>query len=440
VLAGYRIEPEARVDLAFTIGLLGAGGAATVAGRSVEGVLEGVLRQMDGARINPTSSYRVVETLARYGPFVGNPLLESMTAAERDRLALACDPTPYVRSLCQGLPPKSYVPALARCEAGRLAIGLPADAATFDDLVARTRALLSVNPGGYVDDSDTGRGAFGMRSCDVYLITEPLSRRLGDVWRSGAYGAVRFVEAAGSRNGAAVSWGGSSGALALCLTVELAALALAYDLTADAAAWLARAENAFTRLRGWFDGGLFAAHQGRPTGALHRLHRLEPTLDCLGKLAGSANLLERANAARAAAAPVDAAFPARDELVWFDETAGAGFWAYRSPALAFVLPLVGATLTEDLPGTAEPRVVRGAGGCRSRNRGAGRVRRRDEVRGGGPPVLRHQGGGRPRGEAPLVSGCRPPQSAAGAAAPRWRAPGRVPRRWTDADGRGRAPL
>jgi hypothetical protein len=78
------------------------------------------------------------------------------------------------------------------------------------------------------------------------------------------------------------------------------------------------------------------------------------TLDCLGKLVDTAAVLRRAGERGVAPAGEHDLFPDRDELLVFDEAKQAGVWAYRSRSLAFVLPLVGGTVSDYLPAPHNP--------------------------------------------------------------------------------------
>ncbi len=87
-------------------------------------------------------------------------------------------------------------------------------------------ALLGESPDGWLDDSQDGRGQVDMYTVDAYLFAEPFSDRLGAVWERGVASAARLVEAVVSPGGAALPWGRSIGALAVCHSGELAALLL----------------------------------------------------------------------------------------------------------------------------------------------------------------------------------------------------------------------
>jgi hypothetical protein len=342
VFGGHRVGPDVRADLAFTIGLLGAAGVGSVAGRPVEDALEAVLRPVDGAATNTFFSYRVAETLLRF-PAVLDRLRDSSEVLE------ACDSTASLPAMRSGQLPRNYGAVLLRCEAARERLGLPVDPAVLDELVERTNTMLGSNPGGFLDDSHTAIGRYDIYSADVYLFTEPVADRLGAVWADGARAALDLVARVGATNGAGITWGRSIGALATCLTIELTGLAA--QLGVDDA-WPARGANAFQHLGPWFAAdGLITAHQHRSTfGYRGPFRRLQMTLDCLGKLADAAVHLQHGAELAAGGEP----FPDRDEVVRFESARPASVWTYRSRDLAFVLPLVGSTVGDYLPAPRNP--------------------------------------------------------------------------------------
>ena len=366
VFAGHQVGADTRADLVFTLGLLAAGGTGSVAGIPIEDALRAVVRETDGRRTETFGSYRLAETVARYGTFEENRLLAPLSARERAQIAEGCDSRHILEKLAAGLSP-NYTAVVTRCEAGRRALGLPVDAALIDDLIERTRSLLTRHERGYLDDSAQRAGHFDIYSADIYIFTEAFAESLGDAWHSGAVNALDLVERVYARNGAAFGWGRSTGALSICLTIELAGLAVRHRLLDEerTAAWVARAERAFESLRPWYSDGLIRAHQNRSTYGYRGPHRrLQMTLDTLGKLADAANALDgwardasdASEETAVAHASSRAGVPTaeRDEIIWFDEANRAGVWTYRSPGLAFVVPMVGSTVTDYLAAPRNP--------------------------------------------------------------------------------------
>ncbi len=342
VFAGHAVGPDVRADLAFTLGLLLAGGVTTIAGRDVRDALEVLLPEVDGRRTHTFYSYRVAETLVRMGAAAPLP----------SNLSDACDSTDAIPALDRGTLPRNYAAVLARCEIARADLGLISqDDEGLRRLLERTGEMLTDNTRGFLDDSRSGVGRYDIYTADVYLFTEPFARRLGDAWTRGAAAAVDLVERVASPSGAAFPWGRSTGALGIALTVELAALVARYRV-ADPAAWIARGTRALRTLDGWFGSdGVVRAHQYRSTFAYRGPHRrLQMTLDLLGKVADAALVLSECDPVTAS--PLDECFPDRNELVEFDSKAKV--WTYRSRNLAFAHPLAGPTVSDYLPGPRNP--------------------------------------------------------------------------------------
>lgn len=335
VFAGHQVLPDVRADLAFTLGLLWRNGVREVTGVDVVDAVERVLAPIDGPGTHSFASYRVAETVGALG------MLDRLPDGVRE----ACDSTSFVPLLLEGKLPRNYAAVLARCELARQQLGLLDDDRALVDLLRRTEELLAP---GYLDDSQSGIGRYDIYTADIYLFTEVLAHHLGEVWERGARQALELVATTLAPDGTAIAWGRSSGALAACLTVELGGLARRLDVDADR--WHARAVLGFGGFQRWMTDGLVNAHQHRSTYGYRGPHRrLQMTLDCLGKLAAAALDLRDATPA-----PVTELFPDRDELILFDGSRNAGVWTYRSRDLAFVLPLVGATVTDYLPVPRQP--------------------------------------------------------------------------------------
>lgn len=365
---GHPVEPDVAADLTFTLAHLHDLGASEVAATATTDAIATVLAGIDGGRTHTFFSYRVAEALARFGRFDRNTLIEGWPEELRDNLAAAVDSTDWVPLLDEGLP-RNYAAVLARCELARRDLGLPVDDAMFTDLLRRTREMLQRNPLHFLDDSTGGVGRTDIYTVDVWHFTEPLAPMLGDLWTDGVDAAVDLVERVGSPDGAAVTWGRSTGALAVALTLEMAALVLADPRLAPSAArrdlWLCRARTAADAMAGWFAGGLTSAHQHRSTYAYRGpFRRVQMTLDLLGKLAWAAGRLrstgERTTGERTTPTREPGAdhtlggHPDRDELVRLDVLRPTSVWTYQRGTLGFVVPFVGATTSDYLAAPRRP--------------------------------------------------------------------------------------
>jgi glycosyltransferase involved in cell wall biosynthesis len=355
-LGGHRVDADAHADLVFTLGLLREAGVERIGDLDVDAVLRERLAETDAARTHTFFSYRIAETATRLGG------LDALDPATRDVVVAAADSTEWIPLLGEGGLPRNYAVVLARCELARAALGLDVDPAVVDGLVDRVAALFGEHPEGWLDDSHTGRGQVDMYTVDAYLFAEPFADRLGAVWDRGLASAARLVAAVAAPGGAALVWGRSIGALAVCHSAELAALLLRRAATGgDAGAaddvdldrWWALARAAADGAPGWFDGGLVAAHKRRaPFRYRGPFRRLQMTLDCLGKLVGAALDLRRAGEEPDPPPAPAAAFPEGDEWIGFG--AGLGVWARRDPRLSFALPVVGGPGADYAPAPRHP--------------------------------------------------------------------------------------
>ena len=346
---GHLVGTDAVADLAFTLGWLAEAGVHDIAGTPIEEAIRRVLQQVDGPETHSFFSYRVAETLARFGPFEDNRILANLTDAEVDNLREACDSTALV-DLLDALP-RNYVAVLARCELARERLGLLDDRKLLDDLVDRTRTLIAGNPRGYLDDSQDGSDRFDIYTADLYLFCEPMADVLGDAWTSGTRQAIDLVEKIVATDGSAFAWGRSTGVLSRALTLELAALAVQRGLTDDPAAWLSLAARAATGLRSWFDpSGVITAHRHISTEAYRGpQRRLQMTFDVLGKLAEAALRL-----GHVAEPPAVLSLPHRDDLVGLSDRASV--WTFRDDRLAFVMPFVGGRSSDYVSAPRHPGV------------------------------------------------------------------------------------
>ena len=353
VWGGHPVGADVAADLAFTISHLRGAGVSEIGAAPIDGALQIILRQVDGPNTHSFFSYRVAETLLPYGPFDENHLLAGWTTAEKQNLRDACDSTSFIGLLGEGLP-RNYHAVLARCELGRSRLGLiDGDGEHLGALVDGTRSMLAENPHGFLDDSLTRFGRYDIYTADVHLFCEPLADRLGPTWRHGMQTALDLVRRTASPDGSAIGWGRSTGALSVCLTAELTALAIEQAMTDEPGAWLALAGAAADSLDGWFDDdGIITAHVDRST-YFYRgpERRLQMSVDCLGKIAEAGRRLQAVEGVEAI--DLDEALPHRDDWEPFD-SANAGAWIVRTPQIAFTLPVTGSTVNDYLPAPHQP--------------------------------------------------------------------------------------
>ena len=144
--AGHAVGADVRADLCFVLTHLADAGVDVVAGEHPDAILARLLQSVDGASTHTFFSYRIAETLARRGPFEGNPLLADCDDAQRAQVALATDSSDWLELLDTDLLPRNYAAVLARCELGREQLGLPGDPARLDALVARATARARREP------------------------------------------------------------------------------------------------------------------------------------------------------------------------------------------------------------------------------------------------------------------------------------------------------
>lgn len=338
------------VDLAFTLSLLREVGAEEVAGIPAREAIARLLAQVDGAATGTFWSYRTAETLLAFGPWAANPIVADMPEARRAGLLRAIDATaaydPATGQL-RGMP-NNYWAVLARCEHARQRLGVLADRAVLDAALRHVGILLTSNPSGFMDDSPELGGRFDIYSVDFHLFLEPLWPILdAEQVRVNLRAHLALLDGAALENGALVAWGRSTGVLSLCITIELAAAALAHGLSADPARDLGLIRNALDRMPDWFDCGLVAAHRHRSPYQYRGPQRLlQMTFDVLGKLAYAATRLASVHDATPAATDPAVLFPSCDRLIDFGRH-NAGVWVYRDERTAFQLPLVGAWRATD---------------------------------------------------------------------------------------------
>jgi hypothetical protein len=355
LFAGHPMGADVKGDLVFVLGLLHELGITEISGLQIPGRISAVLKEIDGNQTHSFYSYRVAETLLRFGQFADNTLLEDFDAEERLNIATACDSTSLIDSLGSSLP-KNYVAVLTRCENARKALGIEVCDSQLEKLLEGTKSLMSDDSLGFIDDSNTGDGRYDIYSADIYLFTEPFASSLGSIWPRGFHNVLDLVDHTLTSDGTGIPWGRSTGVLGLCITIELAGMALGRNLTTRPSTWLRRAMDASLHLENWFFEGLITAHQYRSTFAYRGpFRRIQMTFDILGKLLQTA--IELVKVDEAITPDAESVVSQQDVLLPMSEVNNAAVWSYRSEEQRFVLPLVGSAGSDYLPVPRNPGLL-----------------------------------------------------------------------------------
>ncbi len=369
VFNGYRIGPAEHAQLLSVLKGLQQLGVKEIGRTSLTEAMRRVLPQVDGRQAINFASYEIAEILLAQGPFAGNPLLAGLDEAGLANLAEACDSTATYQTLTEGRTARNYWAVMARCERARRLLGLPYEEAIYARSLEETLRLYGRNPLGFYDDSVEGRGQYDMYSFDVLLFLEPFWEQMDSALLEKLLRAhVRAAETLALENGATVGWGRSGGVLSICMTLELAALALMKGMAVDPERTAGLLLHALERLEDWFEDDLIAAHRCRITDGYRGPQRLlELTLNVLNKVTKAAVWLAQAGSLPVAATARARLFPPVDRWVEF-EPGRAGVWMFRNGHYAFQFPVVGGYVTADYaaspksPGTWEnpadsPRLV-----------------------------------------------------------------------------------
>jgi len=363
--AGYPMGADVKGDLLFVLGMLHEAGVSQVTNTEILPAIGRILADIDGEGTHSFYSYRTAETLLRCrGPndilLDEHPLLDSLSSHQRAEVALACDSTRLIPQLGKTLP-RNYVAVLGRCELARVALGLIQPEIHLDSLISGTRQLLSKNSKGFIDDSINGESRYDIYSADIYLFTEPFSNLLGNVWTSGFDNVLALIGLTGTADGTALPWGRSTGALGLCINIELAGMVLGRNMEQEPAAWLGRGFNAAQHLEDWFSDGLINAHRGKSTfGYRGPFRQVQMTLDILGKLLQTVLELRNCKNSELAATEIFTTATSHseiDELYSLSDQNHASTWSFSNRHTRFVVPFVGGTASDYLPVPRNPGVL-----------------------------------------------------------------------------------
>ena len=235
------------------VGHLADAGVEQVAGTGIDEAIASVLRRIDGPNTHTFFSYRVAETLARYGSFADNRLIADWDQAARDNLAEACDTSRLDPAARPGAAPQLRRGAVAlrgrppgARPAGRLGRGRgrgrrPGRAGPDAAVRATPAATSTTRPTTSVATTSTPP------TCGCSPSRWPIG--WGPSGPRGWPPRSAWSRWSGSPDGTAVGWGRSTGVLSAALTIELAALAVAGGHTDRPGLWLRRAADAHRQPR-----------------------------------------------------------------------------------------------------------------------------------------------------------------------------------------------
>jgi len=340
---GYPTGPMETPDLAHTLALFRQAGGTHVAGKEIKDLLVDLLSKVDGPRTNTFYSYRVAETLLSFGPFDGNELLSSFSEEQKANLAEACDSTSIFNPETGKLDgyPANYWGVLGRCESGRKRLGLEHNADLLDLCLRKCVESYRKSPEGFHNDTPETTGRYDIYTADLILFLMPLWEAIGaEESRRIFQRQWELVEAGIQDNGASFVWGRSTGALSICLTMEMATLALEENLGHEPARCLGLVAYSFKSLQGWFDRGLVTAHRDRMTFDYRGPHRLlQMSVDILGKVAMCLRHLRQVADADKVCKQSSVLFPVIDRHIALGPN-NAGVWLYRDEHQAFQLPII----------------------------------------------------------------------------------------------------
>jgi len=356
-MAGYSQRTYDGPDMACVLAHLKNLGVDRVGGWDIVDAITTILGEVDGDDTILFASHRVAESLLPFGPFDDNAVIKRLDDRQRRSVAAACDTSSVYDPQTDSIPgyPGNYWAVLARGEFNRQSLGLLDDDTILAKAVGHCDCTMRRNENGFFDDSVNSFGRFDIYSADMCLFTEPLwglldAERVDRSLRAHA----KLLETICMDNGATFVWGRSAGALSVCMTMELASLSLSRELTEDPGRVLALAWHAMDELETWFADDLIDAHRNRMTFEYRAGDRLlDMTLDVLTKLCYVAAKLRQSQDVTCRRA--DQLWPARDEIVWFDEP-NAGVWMYRDEEMAFQFPLVHGRDADYMPWFHNPRV------------------------------------------------------------------------------------
>lgn len=350
-LAGVPVSTGDAMPLIKLVAWLGKQGVKKVAGVAADEAVGRLLRQLDGPSMEVFNSFLLSELLLSRGTFEANPLLKGFTEEERKNIAEGCDSS-HIR-LQNGKPlggrPNNYWGVLARCEWGRLQLGLIKDRTLFDECLGKVKEFLALNPEFFWDDHQERKGRYDIYSADVLLFLKPLWPLLREDAQARKnldemlHRMMTLGEALAMKGGVSWAWGRTVNGHSQAMLMELMAVGLAEGLVTDRPRALALIAEGTGALKKLFRDG-YASIQRDLGIERYRLgwRIFESTTDLLGKFVFTHDLLAVVDPDdRALLKKPKQMWPPQDLWVPFDP-GHAGVWLFRNKDLGFQLPVVAA--------------------------------------------------------------------------------------------------
>lgn len=348
-LAGFPVSANDAMPLAKLAAWLEKEGVSRIAGVPPRKAIAAILRQIDGPSMEVFNSFTLSEILLKYGSFEKNPLLDGFSEVEIKNVAEGCDSS-HIRmqnGKDLGGRPNNYWGVLARCEYGRLQLGLTQDKKLFEECLGKVKEISFSNPEGFWDDHRDFAGRYDIYSADVLLFLQPLWALL----REDALAKTKLDlmlqkivglgEALALEGGVSWAYGRTVNGHSQAMLMELMSMALAESLASDESRAFALVREGFKSLSASFRDGYVDMQRDKAIERYRSAWRIfETTVDVLGKFCYTSDQLSACDEANAALGKKpNALYPIQDRWISFDKK-NAGIWTFRNKSMSFQLPVV----------------------------------------------------------------------------------------------------
>src|SRR4051812_5074249 len=347
--AGHLVTDDAKVDAIEVFSRLIAIGIDEIHGVSLRHTVWHIATELAPERIDGFWSFRMAESIQRLGGLgvVPSHLLQSaIEASTPTRLFQALKvEDPLLRANFRVVAARCLM-ALEALQPGTYTVRLAAS-------LADVAVLLWRNDSGWINDGLGWYSQYDIYTPEIYVLAQPMRTALEPIYTH-QFRHVLSDLAALSTRGGAVTWGRSTGPLALAMSVQLSAAAAEICVPSEAAAWVQRGAQSAAALRNWFVQGLITAHNRRATDSYRSIsRRIQMSLDICGKLLSASQLLS-STSDRIDKSSSQPAWPALDRFIEMAEAPFGAVWSFRSPSLSFIIPFMFGESVSYLPSPRMP--------------------------------------------------------------------------------------